>query len=137
MSQTVRIVKYFYAEIGDTPGEGRRLLEHLSEKGINLVAMTAFPIGKGRSQIDFFPASSVQLQKAAKDAGLNLIGPKKAFLIQGDDRIGALHEHLLNLANAGVNIYAANGVCDGSGRFGYVLWVSPEDFDKAANALGV
>lgn len=136
MSQTVRIVQYYYVEVGDQPGEGRRLLEHLSEQGINLVAMTAFPIGGGKSQIDFFPASSVQLKKAAKDAGHELIGPRKAFLIQGDDRIGALHEHLLNLSNAGINIHAANGVCDGGGRFGYVLWVKSEDFDAAANALG-
>ena len=33
------------------------------------------------------------------------------------------------------NVHAANGVSDGSGRFGYILWVKPEDFDRAAKAL--
>jgi hypothetical protein len=136
MSETVRAVDYFYAVVGDKPGEGRRLLEHLSERGINLVALTAFPIGDNRTQIDFIPASPVQLQKAAGDAGLDLVGPKKAFLIQGDDRVGALHDYHLRLANAGINVHASNCVCDGAGRFGFILWVNSDDFEAAAEALG-
>lgn len=137
MAETVRKVEYFYATVSDKPGEGRRLLEHLSEKGVNLVAFTAFPIGGDQAQLDFFPENPEQLQKAAADAGITIVGPKKAFLIQGEDRVGALHEHHLKLSNAGINVHAANGVCDGSGRFGYVLWVKPEDYEAAARALGV
>ena len=136
MAETVRRVEYFYATVEDKPGEGRRLLEHLSEKGVNLLAFTAFPVGAGRSQLDFFPENAGLLRKAATDAGINLAGPKRAFLIQGEDRIGALHENHLKLSNAGINAYAANGVIDGSGRFGYILWVKPEDYDKTARALG-
>jgi len=137
MAETVRKVEYFYATVSDKPGEGRRLLEHLSEKGVNLVAFTAFPIGGDQAQLDFFPENPEQLQKAAADAGITIVGPKKAFLIQGEDRVGALHEHHLKLSNAGINVNAANGVCNGSGRFGYVLWVKPEDYEAAARALGV
>jgi len=137
MTETVRKVEYFYATVSDKPGEGRRLLEHLSEKGVNLVAFTAFPIGGDQAQLDFFPENPEQLQKAAADAGITIVGPKKAFLIQGEDRVGALHEHHLKLSNAGINVHAANGVCDGSGRFGYVLWVKPENYEAAARALGV
>jgi len=136
MAETVRRVEYFYATVEDKPGEGRRLLEHLSEKGVNLVAFTAFPVGAGRSQLDFFPESTELLQKAAADAGITLVGPKRAFLIQGEDRIGALHDHHLRLSNAGINVYAANGVVDGRGRYGYILWVKPEDYEKAAQVLG-
>jgi hypothetical protein len=137
MADTVRAIEYFYATVGDKPGEGRRLLEHLSERGINLVAFTAFPVGGGQAQLDFVPENAEQLQRAATDANVGLVGPKRAFLIQGDDRVGALHEHHLKLSNAGVNVVAANGVCDGSGRYGFILWVKPEDFQKAARALGV
>lgn len=137
MADTIRKVEYFYATVEDKPGEASRLLQHFSEKGVNLVAFTAFPLGDGRSQLDFFPESTEKLQKAATDAGLTLVGPRKAFLIQGEDRIGALVEHHLRLSNAGINVHAANGVTDGSGRFGYVLWVKPEDFEEAARALGV
>ena len=136
MEDTVRTIEYFYATVGDKPGEARRLLEHLSERGVNLVAFTAFPIGSGQSQIDFIPESVPQLQKAATDANVQLVGPKRAFLIQGDDRIGALHQYHLMLANAGINVRASNGVCGGTGTFGFVLWVSPEDYKRAAEALG-
>ena len=137
MAETIRKVEYFYATVEDRPAEGRRLLEHLSEKGVNLMAFTACPVGEGRAQLDFFPERAELLQKAAADAGVSLVGPKRAFLIQGEDRVGALHEHHLRLANAGVNVHAANGVTDGRGRFGYVLWVKPEDYEQAARALGV
>jgi hypothetical protein len=135
MAETVQQIEYFYAMVGNKPGEARRLLEHLSEHGINLNAFTAFPVGEAESQLDFFPENAEQLKKAAADAGINLVGPKKAFLIQGRDRVGALHEHHLKLSNAGINIHAANGVIDGGGRFGYVVWVKPEDYEAAAKVL--
>lgn len=137
MAETVRRVQYFYATVEDQPGEASRLLKNLSERDINLFAFTAFPIGPGTSQLDFFPENPEQLLKAALDVGITLVGPKNAFLIQGEDRIGALHEHHLTLSNAGINVHAANGVVDGSGRFGYVLWVKPEDYEKAAQAFGI
>ena len=137
MADNVRIIEYFYAQVGDTPGTGRRLLEHLSERGVNLLAFTAFPIDSGQSQLDFVPESASQLRKAAADAGIALFGPKRAFLFQGDDRIGALHEHHLVLANAGVNVLAANGTVDGTGRYGFILWVPQEQFDQASAALGL
>ena len=137
MDETIRRVEYFYATVEDKPGEGYRLLEHFKEKGVNLVAFTAFPLGAGRSQLDFFPVTNEELQRAATEAGITLVGPKKAFLIQGEDKPGALVEHHQRLSNAGINVYAANGVSDGSGGLGYVLWVKPEDYEKAAGALGV
>ena len=136
MEDTIRTIEYLYATVGDRPGEGRRLLEHLSERGVNLVAFTAFPVGSGKAQLDFVPESVEELQKAADDAQLSLVGPKRAFLIQGDDRIGALHQYHLKLANAGINVRASNGVCGGTGTFGYILWVGSADYDRAAEVLG-
>jgi hypothetical protein len=137
MADTVRIIEYFYAQVGDTPGSGRRLLEHLSERGVNLIAFTAFPIGSGQTQLDFVPENASELRKAATDAGIALFGPKRAFLFQGDDRVGALHQHHLTLANAGINVHAANGTVDGAGRFGFILWVPQEQFERAAAALEI
>lgn len=135
MAETVRIVEYYYATVGDRPGEARRLLEHLSEKGVNLIAFTAFPAAEGTSQLDFFAESNQLLREAAEEAGMQLVGPKRAFLIQGDDRIGSLHDHHLKLANANINVHAANGMVCGSGKYGYVIWVKPEDMSRAAEAL--
>lgn len=135
MSEVVRRVEYFYAEVENIPGEGHRLLEFLSAHSVNLLAFTAFPIGDDRAQLDFVPEDIGQLQIAASEAGVNLIGPKNALLIQGDDRTGVLVEYHLRLADAGINVYAANGIVGGQGRFGYIIWVRPEDFEKAVKAL--
>jgi hypothetical protein len=135
MASTVKEVEYFYALVVDRPGEARKLLEFLSEKMVNLLALTAFPLGEGKSQIDLIPADPDALKSAAEDAQVELVGPKKAFLIQGTDQIGALYHYHLKLFNAGINIYACNGVVDGTGRFGYVIWVDPADYDEASAAL--
>ena len=137
MAETIKKVQYFYATIEDKPGTASELLKNLSDRGVNIMAVTAFPLGDGRSQVDFFPEKPEELIKAALDVGVTLVGPKRAFMIQGDDKIGALHDHHLKLSDAGINVHAANGVVDGSGRFGYVMWVKPEDYDKAARAFGI
>jgi hypothetical protein len=135
MPSTVKEVEYYYAMVTDKPGEARKLLEFLSEKEVNLLAFTAFPVGGGQSQLDFFPAEAEMLKQAADDAEVALVGPKKAFLIQGEDKVGALHEFHLKLSNAGINVHASNGVVDGTGRFGYVIWVDPADYESASAAL--
>jgi hypothetical protein len=135
MPSTIKEVEYYYSLVADKPGEARKLLEFLSERQVNLLAFTAFPVGGDQSQLDFFPTDPEHLKKAAGDANIALIGPKKAFLIQGEDRIGALYDFHLKLSNAGINIHASNGVVDGTGRFGYVVWVNPGDYENASAAL--
>ncbi|MHC4470584.1 MAG: ACT domain-containing protein [Planctomycetota bacterium] len=137
MDDQIRIVDCYYATVHDRPGEGSRLLEHISESGLSLTAFTAVPTGADEVQICLVTDRPDMLQKAASDAGAMLVGPKKAFLIQGEDRIGALHAYHLTLSNAGVNVYSSTGVCAGKGSFGFILWVEPEDFDKAFDAFGI
>ena len=137
MNDQVRIVDCYYVTVRDRPGEGSRLLEHISERALSLTAFAAIPTGEDETQICLVAEDAAGLNEAATDAGVGLIGPKKAFLIQGQDRIGALHAYHATLANAGVNVYSSSGVCDGKGDFGFILWVEPEDFDKAFDAFGI
>jgi len=137
MEDTIRAVDYFYVQVEDKPDEGRRMLEHLSEKGVNLISFTAFPGGGGKTQLDFVPESADSLRAAAADANITVVGPKKAIFIQGDDRVGALHQYLLTLANAGVNVHAANGASSGMGGFSFIIWVAPGDFEDAKKALNI
>jgi hypothetical protein len=131
----VHEVEYYYALVANKPGEARKLLEFLSEKEVNLLAFIAFPVGDSQSQLDFFPADPDSLKRAAADANIDLVGPKNAFLLQGEDRVGALYEFHLKLSNAGINIQASSAVVDGTGRFGYVIWVDPADYKNASKAL--
>jgi hypothetical protein len=73
----------------------------------------------------------------AKKAGMVLNGPHTAFLVQGDDEFGALAEVHAKLYQADINVYASNGVTDGKGSYGYLVYVRPEDRNRAASALGI
>ena len=137
MAEAVQRVEYFYAVVLNEPGEAQRLLEFCSAHGVNLINFTAFPLGENEVQMCFFPEDAQKLKMASEESGIPLIGPKKAFLIRGEDRLGVLVEHHLKLTKAGINVYAANGTTDGHGGFGYILWVKPYDYELAAKALGI
>jgi hypothetical protein len=136
MADTVRGVDYYYVTVSDTPGEGQRILSALKGSGVNLHAFLGFPLGGGESQIDLVPEDPESLKAAAEQAGVTLSEAKRAFLIQGDDRVGAVADALDRLAEANVNVTAAAAAGAGSGRYGMVLWVAPADYDRAAHALG-
>jgi hypothetical protein len=136
MADTVRRVEYAYAMIPDAPGEGDRILAALSESGVNLLACVGFPTGGGRSQLDLVSEDAAALRATAEQAGITLSETKQALLVQGDDRIGAVQETTAKLAQAGVNITAIAAIGAGSGQYGVILWVAPDDLDRAAHALG-
>jgi len=135
MTDTIRRVSYYYTTIPDKPGEGTRLLEVLRNAGTNLLAVHAFPSAR-KAQVDFVPADAGVFAAAAKGAKIKLSKPKSAFLIDGDDRVGALAGTLARLSAAKINVTAVTGVCAGMGRYGAILWVKQKDVTKAASALG-
>ena len=136
MADTARSVEYQYVTVPDAPGEVQRILSALESSGVNLVAFLGFPTGGGQSQIDLVPEDPEAFRQAAEQAGVTLSEVKRAFLIQGDDRVGAVADATARLAEANVNITAAAAVAAGSGRYGMILWVAPGDYDRAASALG-
>jgi hypothetical protein len=136
MADTVKRVEYWYATVQDTPGEGQRILAALRDSGVNLLAFLAFPAGDGRSQIDLVPADGAALRAASGQLSVTLSDAKQAFLIQGDDRVGAVADTIGKLADAGINITAAAAATAGTGSYGMILWVAPADYEEAAAALG-
>jgi hypothetical protein len=135
MADTVRSVDYYYVTVPNTPGEGQRILTALKENGVNLLAFLGFPEG-GQAQLDLVPDDPEALKSAAEQAGVTLSEAKRAFLIQGDDRVGAVADTIAKLAEADINITAAAATGAGSGRYGMILWVSAADVEKAASTLG-
>ena len=136
MADTVRVVDYFYIVTSDKPGEGARILRHLKDAGVNLAVVYAFPAGR-RTQVDVVPESGEAFKAAAKGAKWKVVGPKKAYVIEGDDRVGALTGYFAKLADAKINVTATSAIVAGTGRFGAILWVKPRDVKRAAKALGV
>ncbi|HEY6103873.1 MAG TPA: hypothetical protein VI007_11690 [bacterium] len=134
MADRVRLVEYYYIQVPDKAGEGIKALRHLQQAGVNLLAFHAFPAGR-RAQLDLVPSAPSSLKSAARAAKWKLVGPKKAFLITGDDRTGALVDPYQRLADAKVNVTAASAVSAGT-NYAAVLWVGGRDVKKAAKVLG-
>jgi hypothetical protein len=135
MADRVRKVAYCKLEVPARPGQAAAALGALREEGVDLLAFSGFPIGGGRAQLDFVAASLAGVRRVARRQGWRLGGPKKGFLIQGSDRVGAVHEHLARLADARINVTAVDAVTAGAGRYGVILWVKPRDHARAARAL--
>lgn len=136
MPDAIRLVDYFYIATSDKPGEGARILNQLKDAAVNLVAFHAFPKGK-RAQIDFVASDAVAFQAAAKRAKWKVVGPKKAFVIEGEDRVGALVDYFTRLGDAKINVTAADAISAGGGRFGAIIWVKARDVKRAAGVLRV
>jgi hypothetical protein len=137
MTCSISRVGYFNTTIIDRPGEAYKFLSQLALLRINLLAFTATPVSSTDTQLTIFPENPKFMKNEASRAGLYLEGPHPALLVQCDDRLGALADIHLKIYEADVNVESASGVTDGRGAFGYVIHVKTEDFEKAAEALGI
>ena len=135
MPEAVRQVDYFYIEVPNKLGEGARILRTLKEAGVDLLAFSGFPSGR-RAQLDFFPVDSAAFKSAAKSNKWKVVGPKRGFLVSGDDRVGAVSDLLGRLADAKIDVIALDAV-GVDGRYGAMCWVAKRDVKKAAAILGV
>lgn len=135
MAATVRCVDYFYVTVADRPGEAYKLLAEFASAEVNLLAFGAIPVGPTDTQLTVFPESTGRMANTIERLGLTIHGPHSALLVQGDDQLGALVDIHRTLSDASINIYASNGVTDGQGGYGYVIYIRPEDLNRAADLL--
>jgi hypothetical protein len=135
MAANVKCVDYFYVTVPDQPGQAYRLLAELASAEVNLLAFGAIPVGPTDTQLTLFPESSGRMANSIERLGLMIHGPHSALLVQGDDQLGALVDIHRRLSDARINIYASNGVTNGAGGYGYVIYIRPEDFNRAVDLL--
>ena len=136
MAKTLRNVDYFYVQTPQTAGEAARILAALRDAGVSLLAYSGFPRGR-RAQQDFVPDDPAQFTAVMKKLKLKLSRRKTVFLLEGDDKVGALTDILSKLAEAKINVTALDAVVAGEGRFGAIFWVKPHDVAKTSKVLGV
>src|SRR3990172_4592406 len=137
MADLIRVVEYYTVDVHDRPGEGYWVYSRLKEAGVNLLGACGFPTRRGKAPLSLVPETPKALVAAAEECECELSPPKRAFLIQGEDHVGALADVYERLEKRGINIVAAQAVTGGEGRWGMLLWVKPAEVAKAAKALGV
>jgi len=135
MADRVQKVNYCYTKVSNRAGQGVQMLEDLRYEGIDMVAFSGFPIGRGKAQLDFVTKDMAPLRRLAKKSGWRLSKTKKGFLVTGKAQTGSVHRHVKKLADAKINVVAADAVTAGNGRWGMILWVSPKNYARAARTL--
>ena len=134
MPDHVRKVEYFSIRVPNKPAQAFGVLSTLVSGGVNLLACSGIPRGR-RAQIDVVPEDTRQFRRVVKKAGLEFSPEKSGFLIQGDDRRGALTDHLRALAENAVNVTGIEGLSAGEGRWGAIIWVDDRALRKAEKVL--
>jgi prephenate dehydratase len=135
MADSIRTAHYFKVTIADKSGTLAHVLAPLHDAGVNLLAVHAFPRNR-RTQVDVVPEDPTAFKDVAKPLKWKVKGPKACFLVEGDDRPGALVDLTGQLASANINMTALTATTAGQGRFGAILWVKPRDVKKVAKVLG-
>lgn len=135
MAESINVAQYFKVAVPDKPGEAVRMLDAVKGAGVNLLAFSGFPRGK-KAQLDFVPEDPARFKEVAKYNKWKVQGPKACFVVQGDDRVGAVADVLGRLVDAKINVTAADAVNAGMGRFAVLIFVKPGAVKKATAALG-
>ena len=134
MPDTVRKVDYFSIFVSDKPAQAFNVLSMLVSSGINLLGCSGTKRGR-RAQIDVIPDDTRRFRSAVKKAGLEFKPEKSGFLIQGEDRPGALTEHLRVLGDSKVNVTGIDSISAGQGRWGAIIWVDDDAVNQASKVL--
>ncbi len=132
----VRKVNYVDLKVPARAGQGAQVLDALNDARVNLLAFTAFPDRGGKAQVDLVTDNLAGVRRVAKKQGWRISQAKKGFLIQGQDRVGAVYRQIKKLGDRKINITAVDAVAAGKGRYGMILWVKPKDYARATRALG-
>jgi len=136
MPDQVRRVEYVHVLVKDRPGQAAEVLGALGEEGIDLLAFSGFPSKGGKGQLDLVTGDIAGVKRVARSRKWKLSAVKRGFLVQGDDRVGAVAGVLGKLAGAKINVIAADAVSAGAGRYAMILWVKPASYARAAKVLG-
>ena len=123
--------------IDDGAPGAARLVERLSSSGIDLLAFTECPLPAGKSQLNVVAAGEESVAQAAHGMGRDLRETGSGLLMRGDSWPNPITDALARLSSAHIGIAAAEAISSHDGVFEALIWLTPEEVDRAAAVLGL
>ncbi|MFW5866583.1 MAG: hypothetical protein ACOCX2_02130 [Armatimonadota bacterium] len=120
-------------QVKDEVGALHEVLSVLDKAGINMLAIASQRM-RGTALMAI-PENVNAVRELAADQGVHLT-TRQVFLIEGDDRVGALCDITRQLADAGVNIEDIAAL-SASRRYAAVITFADADLEAASKALGL
>ena len=133
MGHTIRQVTAAVMQVDDEVGVLHSVLCVLRDAGVNMLA-----ISSQRRQGTALMAISEDIdaiRKLASQSGVHL-QTRPVFLIEGNDRVGALCDITKSVADAGINIEDVAAL-SASRRYAAVLTFADADLEAAAKCFGL
>ncbi|GAK53493.1 ACT domain-containing protein [Candidatus Moduliflexus flocculans] len=138
MAFDIKRVEYYNFIIEGQIGESTKLLSIVAEAGVNLLAFKAITLEPARTRFTLIPDDSAKMNTGAKNAGQNFDGPYPALFIKGEnDESGELAAIYQKLSQAGIPVHESSGIANIKGSYGVILYLAPEDCEKATAALKI
>ena len=133
MPTCVQKVTAFKTVVEDRVGALAEVSGAAANEGINFQAFLAYPIGEGKAELIGIPDDPDKV-KALLPMSDMAVQASEAIYVTGDDKVGVMAGISGKLAGAGINIRASVGMAV-EGKYGFWLYLAPEDVDKAADLL--
>ncbi|MFW6437468.1 MAG: ACT domain-containing protein [Armatimonadota bacterium] len=133
MGHSIRRVTAAVMQIKDEVGELHRVLSVLEKAGINMLAIASQR--RRGTALMAIPENVNSVRDLAGDQGVHLT-TRQVFLIEGDDRVGALVDITKTLSDAGVNIEDIAAL-SAARRYAAVITFADADLEAASEALGL
>jgi hypothetical protein len=135
MAYEFQKVEYFKIIVQSYIAKGSNLLTAITEAGVDFLAYKAIPLDSTHTQFTLFPIDSTKLLDGAKKAEMKIEGPYSAVIIKGDEKPGALAEIYKKLSHANIQVKESSGMAHINGGYGVILYLQPEDSEKAIAIL--
>ena len=133
MGHTIRQVTAAVMQVEDRAGVLNRVLCVLRDSGVNMLAIAS--LRRQGTSLMAIPENVDTVRGLAAQQGVHL-NTRQVFLVEGDDRVGALCDITKAIADAGINIEDVAAL-SAARRYAAVLTFADADLEAAAKALGL
>ena len=133
MGHSIRQVTACVIQVEDKVGVLNRVLCVLRDSGVNMLAIASQR--RQATALMAIPEDVQAVRELAREQGVRL-QTRQVFLIEGDDRVGALCDITRSIADAGISIEDVAALSAAS-RYAAVLTFADADLEAAAKTLGL